>query len=140
MPRWNTHAAVWQNDWKCIFSSIQVSKLRNLHKTTSVFRERDHASWNMYKGVQCFFTKVSFPFHLKNHHALQSCKFTFGLKRSSCLDVRSNSVICSCLYLIMVTIIRYIFTNSFQNRICFSHTILHMLYALSCVTKISKES
>ena len=64
------------------------------------------------------FSNFSFLFHLKNHYS-KDVNFKFHLKRSSCLDVRSNSVCCSCSCLLcklfMVTITRHVFTNIFQT-------------------------
>ena len=51
-----------------------------------------------FKGARSYFSKFSFLFYLKNHHS-KDANFKFQLKRSSRLDVRSNFVYCSCLYL-----------------------------------------
>ena len=50
------------------------------------------------KGARSYFSKSSFLFHLKNHHS-KDVYFKFQLKRLNRLDVRSNFVYCSCLYL-----------------------------------------
>ena len=44
--------------------------------------------------------KFSFLFNLKNHFS-KDVTFKFQLKRSSRLELRSNFVYCSCLYLIV---------------------------------------
>ena len=54
------------------------------------------------KGARSYFSKFSFLFHLKNHHS-KDVNFKFQSKQSSCLDVQSNFVSCSCLYLTCVS-------------------------------------
>ena len=65
------------------------------------------------------FSKFSFLFHLKNHYS-KDVNFKFQLKQSSRLEIRSNFVYCSCLYLtvslIMVTITSHVFINIFQTE------------------------
>ena len=50
------------------------------------------------KGARSYVSKFSFLFHLENHHS-KDVNFKFQLKRSSCLDVRSNFAHFTCLYL-----------------------------------------
>ena len=55
---------------------------------------------------------------MKNHHS-KDVKFKFQLKRSCCLDVRSNFVqlpISYCVRLIMVTITGQVFINISQTE------------------------
>ena len=59
--------------------------------------------WKYYQNIiwkMCtvLFFKFSFLFQLKNHH-WKDVNLKFQLKRSSQLDVQSNSAHCSCLYL-----------------------------------------
>ena len=77
------------------------------------------------------FFKFTFLFHLKKHHS-KDVSLKFWLKWSSHLDVRSNFVYCSCLYLtvsvlIMVTITRHVFITIFQME-HFSTVIFVMGY------------
>ena len=67
------------------------------------------------------FFKIKFSVSLKDHHS-KDVNLKFQLKRSSRLDVGSNFVYFSCLYisgylsLIMVTINRQVFINFFQTE------------------------
>ena len=54
------------------------------------------------KGAHPIFQNLVLKhFHLKDQHS-EEVYSKFELKRSSCLDVRSSFVICSCLYLTLL--------------------------------------
>ena len=50
------------------------------------------------KGARSYFYKFSFVFHVKDHHT-KDVNLKFQLNWSNCLDVVSNFVYCSCLYI-----------------------------------------
>ena len=54
--------------------------------------------WVGILGARSCFSKFSFLFHLKNRHS-EDVNFKIRLKRSIHLDIWSNFVYCSCLYL-----------------------------------------
>ena len=77
---------IWYN-----YSRIIVSAVLN-HETMNAW-----CNSRAVKGARSYFSKFISPFHMKNHYS-KDVNFKL-LKRSNRLDLRSNFVYCSCLYL-----------------------------------------
>ena len=104
---------------------------------TTFLCENKATRWILTKSPRCdginlklkvhghYFSKFSFLLHLKDHHS-KDVNFKFHLKQSSRLHIRSNFVYCRtlpksyiCVSLIMVTITRHVFINTYVTQVFF---------------------